>query len=256
MIKEKRNTLISTVCLLLPLFLTACSTPDPDPSCENSQSTEQQSEYTGNTEKEEKDSETAHSLFGSAPWFRDDTGSRTQIADDWIYGYWGRQLCRVNMDTLEAEVLYEAVSPQDGCFCIWDGSIYFLEKRMVDYLDGAKGNLRRIKCDGSDLVLLAEDIPVQEYQSYEMNFYNDILYLTCPYGDMKEDLFFRISKEDTADPVDISETLYGLLPEGYTDACRTYKYSSIPNIASCMTHFGYAFVTDMAGKLYRLCTGQ
>lgn len=252
MIKEKRNTLISTVCLLLPLFLTACSTPDPDPSCENSQSTEQQSEYTGNTEKEEKDSETAHSLFGSAPWFRDDTGSRTQIADDWIYGYWGRQLCRVNMDTLEAEVLYEAVSPQDGCFCIWDGSIYFLEKRMVDYLDGAKGNLRRIKCDGSDLVLLAEDIPVQEYQSYEMNFYNDILYLTCPYGDMKEDLFFRISKEDTADPVDISETLYGLLPEGYTDACRTYKYSSIPNIASCMTHFGYAFVTDMAGKLYRI----
>ncbi|WP_276948688.1 DUF3298 domain-containing protein [Acetatifactor muris] len=250
--KKKWIFLIPAVCILLPFALTACNHPGDSAFTGSPEDTEPQSETVDTAENEEKDSEAEYSAFGSIPWFRDDTGSRTQMADGWIYGYWGRRLCRINIDTLEAETLYEAASSQDGCFCIQDGYIYFLEKRNIDYLDGAKANLRRIKCDGSDMVLLAENIPVQEYQFYRMNFHEDILYLTSAYSGPEDDLYFRISMDGTASPVDVSDTLYGLLPEGYTDACKTYKYNSLPDIASCMTHFGYAFVTDSAGRLYRI----
>ena len=267
MAKKKWIYLISIVCSMLPLILTACSNPDTNSFSENPLNPERQTESPARAETEEKISEPEHSPFGSVPWFRDDTGSRTQTADGWLYGYWSRQLCRVNITTLEAEVLYEAVSPQDGSFCIQDEYIYFLEKRKVDDPDGSKASLRRIKCDGSDLVLLAENIPVQEYLYYKMNFYEDILYLTCSGNNLENELFFRVLKEGSADDgaaetgaaeagaaeaVDVSETLYSLLPEGYMDACKTYKYNGLPNIASCMTHFGYAFVTDSADRLYRI----
>lgn len=251
MTKKKGNYLIPTICILLSLTLTACNSPDIGSSTDRPQDTDRPSESVFKAEDEEKNSEPEHSPFGSVPWFRDDTGSSTQTADGWIYGYWDRQLCRVNINTLEAEVLYETISSQDGSFCIQDEYIYFLEKRKADDLDGAKANLWRIKCDGSDLVLLAENIPVQEYLYYKMNFYEDILYLSCSGNNLENELFFRI-KNGSAEAVDVSETLYSLLPEGYMDACKTYKYNGLPNIASCMTHFGYAFVTDSVDRLYRI----
>lgn len=249
---RKYNHLIPAAFLLLLLTLTACSVQDRSPISGHAQNAQLQSKGSTETPFQEKSLPPKPSVFGSVPWFRDDTGSSTQMAAGWIYGYWGRQLCRINIHTLEAEVLYEAVSFQDGCFCIRDESIYFLEKREVDYLDGAKSSLLRMKCDGSDRLLLAEDISVREHSDYRMNFYEDILYLTDSYGTVEENLFFRITKDGTAEAVHISETLYGLLPDGCSDACQTNKYRALPNLASCMTHFGYAFVTDDECRLYRI----
>jgi len=191
------------------------------------------------------------SEFGSVDWFRDDSGSNTQLVDGWLYGYWSRQLCRVNVKSLKTQVLYETLSPQDGSFCISDGYVYFLERRRADDLEGAKADLRCVKCDGTDSKVLAEQIEVHEYCAYEMSVYGDILYLYCRYGEMEDSLFFRLTGEGTAVKADFKDTLYALLPDGIQDACENKRYRELPNIASCMGYFGYAFVCDGEEKLYR-----
>lgn len=191
------------------------------------------------------------SEFGSVPWFRDDSGSNTQLADGWLYGYWSRQLCRVNVKSLKTEVLYETVSPQDGSFCISEGYVYFLERRRINNPEGARADLRCVKCDGTDSRLLAKDIEVHDYYEYELSVYGDILYLSCPYGEKEDYLFFRLTEEGTAVEADFKDTLYDLLPEGFQDACESYRYKRLPDIASCMGYFGYAFVCDGEERLYR-----
>lgn len=208
---------------------------------------EQQSEEEVLKGKAVKESE-----FGSLPYFQDDTGSNTQLVDGWLYGYWSRQLCRVNVDTLETEVLYEAVSPQNGIFNIYDGYVYFLEQPNVSYPDGTKANLLRVKCEGSEPEVLAEIFDASQYRSYGINIYDNILYLTYLHGEPENYRFFRLSESGEAKEISVEETLYGMLPEGYTDVSEKYKYDGIPNLIYCVSHFDYAFVSDDVDRLYRI----
>lgn len=183
----------------------------PNTETESGQS-ETESECKGKGKIPEK------SEFGSVPYFRDDSGSNTQLVDGWIYGYWSRMLCRVNADTLKTQILYEALSPQSGAFCVYNGYVYFLEQPNISYVDGAKANLRRVKCDGSKQEILVENFTVAEYRDYNIYIYDGILYLLCPYGEKEDYRFFRLAENGEVQEVSIEETLYGLLPEGYTDA--------------------------------------
>lgn len=189
--------------------------------------------------------------FGSVPYFRDDSGSNTQLADGWIYGYWSRQLCRVNADTLKSEVLFETKSPQTGLFSIYDGMIYFVEQRNVSYPEGEKVNLRRMKCDGSRQELLAEDIDIEEYTITDIEIYDNILYLLSWSADEEGNRYFRLEEDGSVEEISKADTLYGMVPEGYGDARKTYLFGRLPNLVYCVRNFGYAFLCDESGNLYR-----
>ncbi|MCM1056037.1 MAG: RsiV family protein [Firmicutes bacterium] len=188
--------------------------------------------------------------------FKDDSGSNTQYADGWIYGYWSRQLCRVNVETLEAEVLFETASPQAGIFSLYGGMIYFIEQRGVSDPEGGKANLWRMKYDGSGRELIVEKFDMPEYIETCMEIYDDILYLLSGW-DEKNDRYFRLKKDGSAEQITREETLYGMVPEGWQDAWRLW-YSGLRDIVYCVRNFGYAFLCDESGDLYRsdLKTGE
>lgn len=196
--------------------------------------------------------------FGSVPYFKDDSGSNTQLSEGWLYGYWGRQLCRVNLDTLESEVLFQAKSPQEGHFSIYDGNVYFVEQRSVSYLDGAKANLWRVRCDGSGLKLLVEDFDITESYAVGtstlngMEIYDGILYLLAGGANGEDNRYYHLRENGSAEEASADETLYGRVPEGYKDACRNYRFVRLPNLVYCMRNFGYAFLCDESGSLFRL----
>lgn len=197
--------------------------------------------------------------FGSVPYFKDDSGSNTQLADGWLYGYWSRQLCRINVETLESEVLFEANSPQEGYFSIYDGMIYFVEQRNVSYLDGAKANLWRMACDGSRQELLAEDFvigdgyEIGESALTDMEIFDDIVYLLTWNPDEVENKYFRLKEDGSAEEIPEEETLYGMVPEGFQEArCVGYTYRGLRNLVYCVRNFGYAFICDEDEDLYRI----
>lgn len=190
--------------------------------------------------------------LSSVPYFRDDSGSNTQLVDGWIYGYWSRQLCRVNADTLESEVLFETVSPQVGLFSIYGDTIYFVEQRNVSYLEGEKANLWRMKCDGTRQELIAEGFDVAENTITDMEIYDDILYLLSWSADEEGNRYFRLEEDGSVEEISGAETLYGMVPEGYGDARRNYRFGKLPNLVYCVRNFGYAFLCDESGDLYRI----
>lgn len=188
--------------------------------------------------------------FGSVPYFRDDSGSNTQLVDGWIYGYWSRQLCRVNADTLKSEVLFETESPQAGFFSIYDGMIYFLEKRGVSFPEGQRANLWRMKCDGSRQERIAEDLEMPEGIPEGIEIYDDILYLLSQSGDHAAYRYFRLKAEGGIEQISRDETLYGMLPPGWQEARLVYRYRDLPDLVYCVRNFGYAFLCDEADDLY------
>lgn len=197
--------------------------------------------------------------LGGASCFKDDSGKNTQLSEGWLYGYWGRQLCRVDVDTLETEVLFRAASPQEGHFSIYDGNIYFVEQRHVSYLNGAKANLWRMGCDGSGLELLVEGVDITEGYTIGtstisgMEIYDDILYLLGGNADGEDNRYFRLNGDGGAEEISADETLYGMVPEGYRDACsNSYRFVRLPNLVYCVRNYGYALVCDGSGSLYRL----
>lgn len=197
--------------------------------------------------------------FGSVPYFKDDSGSNTQLADGWLYGYWSRKLCRINVETLESEVLFEANSPQEGYFSIYDGMIYFVEQRNISYLDGAKANLWRMACDGSRQELLAEDFvigdgyEIGESALTDMEIFDDIVYLLTWDPDEVENKYFRLKEDGSAEEIPEEETLYGMVPEGFREACCVgYAYRGLRNLVYCVRNFGYAFICDEDEDLYRI----
>lgn len=221
-------------------------------------------------ESGEKDPEEAENAgtgragFGSVPYFRDDSGSNTQLSEGWIYGYWSRQLCRVKADTLESEVLFETASPQAGFFSIWDGMIYFLEQKGVSFPEGKKANLWRMECDGSRRKLIAEGLTMPEGIPAGMEIYDGILYLLAwpdyyQSGNSEHNnRYFRLKEDGTVEQVPVSETLYGLVPEGWREARTCYKCRELQNLVYCVRNFGYGLLCDESGQLYRsiLETGE
>lgn len=197
--------------------------------------------------------------LGSVPYFKDDSGNNTQLVDGWLYGYWSRQLCRIDPETLEAEVLFEADSPQEGYFSIYEGMIYFVEQKNISYLNSAKANLWRMECDGSDQELLVEDFEIGN--GYEigdsaltdLEIYDDIIYLLARFSDEDENLYFRLQENGSVEEITEAETLYGMVPKGFSEARDVgYRYRYMPNLVYCVRNFGYTFVCDEDGNLYRI----
>lgn len=204
-------------------------------------------------ESESREPESARQVsFGSVPYFRDDSGSNTQLADGWIYGYWSRQLCRVNADTLKSEVLFEADSPQAGFFSIYDGVIYFLEQKRISYPEGKKGNLWRMNCDGSRQELIAEDLDMPDGILSGMEIYDDILYLFSRYAVEEGNRYFRLQEDGSVEQIAEAETLFGSVSAGWQDAWLDYRFSELPNLVYCVRNYGYAFLCDEADDLYRV----
>lgn len=143
--------------------------------------------------------------------------------DGCFYGYWGGVLARYDEDTLEREVLYEAGSEQHGdLFCLYGDYVYFLEVPHISPF-GKKILLYRVKKDGTDLTLLDENVDAAGeffdggYPSYlGMDIYEDILYLESE----KTVTCYQLDAAGGAEQVDIADTLYGMLPDGYYAALQ------------------------------------
>lgn len=192
------------------------------------------------------------SSFSGVPYFRDDTGKLLQEEDGYIYGYWGGVLARYNVDTLEREVLYEALSEQDGrLFCMDGEYIYFLEVPDISPY-GKKSILYRVKKDGTELTVLDENVPdagtyyeddrePNYYKEYEaMDIEKDILYLI--HDDMA--VCYRIKPDGCVEQIDMADTLYGMIPEGYhvlDKSSKHYPYLRFPSLPYCAGNYGYFF---------------
>lgn len=204
----------------------------------------------GESKKPEKEKPVG---FGSVPYFRDDSCSNTQLSDGWIYGYWSRQLCRVNADTLESEVLFETDSPQDGFFSIYNNMIYFLEQRGVSSPEGKKANLWRMNNDGSRQELIAENFAMSDRYMEGMEIYDDILYLLSRSQDQEDNRYFRLKKDGGAEQISEEETLFSMVPEGWHDAgSGYYGHEGLRNLVYCVRNYGYGFLCDESGNLYRI----
>lgn len=222
---------------------------------EEAESSRRESEEAESRKPEETGTSKPHSepvSFGSVPYFKDDSGSNTQLADGWIYGYWSRQLCRVNADTLESEVLFETNSPQEGIFSIYDNTIYFVERRNVSYLEGEKVNLWRMRCDGSRQELILEGLETEDNGITGIEIYDDILYLLSWSADEGGNRYFRLEENGNLREISAAETLYGMVPGSWRDARRDYRFAKLPNLVYCVRNFGYAFLCDEADDLYRI----
>ncbi len=248
--------------LIMVLFtaaVTACGVREPSMSKMSSRKTEAGLADDGKQNEEQ----TGYSM-GSVPYFRDDAGGNTQTVDGWLYGYWNNRLCRYDPETLEETVLYEAASPQRGDFCIWGDYVYFMVIPNVNTLGKRQGNLYRVRSDGSEeAVLLASvDMPGQEitdgridnyFQYYQLDTYEDILYLIQQYGD-EENLYFRLDQDGGITPAEEGETLYGRLPEG--DFSRWHNEDggreSSMTLPYAMRNYGYVFMKDGAGSRVRI----
>lgn len=196
------------------------------------------------------DIESSEDSLGSVPYFQDDTGKLVQKRDGYLYGYWGGKLCRYDEETLERTVLFETTSPQSAAFCFYEGYVYFTQRDRVTSLTGKDITLYRVKCDGTDLTVLAENLPnpnqdmrdLDDY--YEMDIYDDILYLLNNTGN----LYFQIEESGTVISISEEETLYGKLPAGYS----VQAYYEAPSLPYCMRNYGYFFAQNSDGNLARI----
>lgn len=194
----------------------------------------------------------SRSSMGSVPYFRDDAGKKTQIADGFLYGYWNNRLCRYDLETLEETVLYEAASPQNGDFCIWGDYIYFMVIPNVNSVGKIHGYLYRVNCDGSEeaVRLASVRMPDQAFGRYcglyELDTYGDILYLMQ--SDGRDNQYFRLNQDGSIAHVPESETLFGRLPQGYS----VWVSDGSVSLPYAMRNYGYVFAVDENEKLVRI----
>ena len=200
------------------------------------------------------------SSFSDVPYFRDDTGGLLQEEDGYLYGYWGGVLARYDADTLEREVLFEAASEQNGrLFCMDESYIYFLEIPDISPY-GKKSILYRVKKDGTGLTALDENVPDtgmyaggSSYRQYTaMDIEKDILYL------MHDEavVCYRIKPDGGVERIDMADTLYGMVPEGFRapHTSDTYlSYWNMPSVPYCVRNLGYFFAcSEEYGWLIRV----
>ena len=252
----KKTMMWITVCLLAAV--TACTKPSEenkgDTSGTENSGTEALPDAEGGTEKTDLEEEA--SLFSSVPYFQDDTGRLVQSEDGCFYGYWGGVLARYDEDTPEREVLYEAGSEQHGdLFCLYGDYVYFLEVPDITPF-GKKILLYRVRKDGTELTLLDENVDAAgeffdgSCPSYlGMDIYEDILYLVGK----KTVTCYRLDAAGGAERVDIGDTLYGMLPDGYYAARSNYYYYPYwYTVPYCARNFGFIIASDEEGSLYRI----
>lgn len=259
-ISQKRSVYI--ILAMMVFILAACGSSGKDGLSDTreldntewttpSQEPESEEENSGIREQKEQQIQSQRTEFGGVPWFQDDTGKNTQLHDGYLYAYWGRRLCRYDVETLEETVLYEAVSAQTGDFCIHEGFVYFLVRQDVTFLDGPLTMLYRVDCDGTGLTKLQE---LRIGRGYRLDVYGDILYLLLEYRnrDEEENIYLRI-RDDGVEQVPRSETLYGMLPEGFDieQQVHLYRNHNLPSLPYSMRNFGYMFLWDTEERFFR-----
>ncbi|MEZ3426490.1 MAG: DUF5050 domain-containing protein [Lachnospiraceae bacterium] len=198
-------------------------------------------------------------VFGSVPYFQDNTGRLVQTEDGYFYGYWGGVLARYDADTLERTVLYEAASEQRGeWFCLYGDWVYFLEVPDISPY-GKKILLYRVRKDGTELTLLDENVPDAgqlydgyEYQSYlTMDICENVLYLVR--GD--KITCHRLNGAGEVEPADITTDLpYRIppsMPYGYS-VSRSKYYPDCYTFPYCARNFGFFLVYNEEGGLGRV----
>lgn len=199
------------------------------------------------------------SSMGSVPCFKDDAGRNTQTVGGYLYGYWYNRLCRYDPETLEETVLYEAVSPQNGDFCIWGDYVYFMDVPKVNAVEKLYGYLCRVPCDGSGEAVRLASVPMPGqlcggcyYSNYTLDTYEDILYLICQ-SNLEENLYFRLDRKGDITRAAESETLYGRLPEGEFDGWRSWDYGyKQMTLPYAMRNYGYVFMRGDNLNLVRI----
>lgn len=261
--KHVNKTAITAILLLLAgssFFLTACgsssenrtSLTDPAPDLSLPEVSDPGA-LSSNDPTQDAASQ-AGSPFHSVPYFHDDTGKCIQSLDGDLYGYWNGQLCRYDSATLKQYCYFSAASDQSGQFCIYEDNLYFLERPHTSSLTNVDTCLYMASLDGRELKLLTSQIPnsTGEYIDYDdyhiyyrIDIYDDIIYLVSLSN--QDRICYRLDQKfDSVTRIDESETLYGLLPEGYTEPLR---YSNLPSLPYQMRHYGCLFLMDQNGAI-------
>jgi len=191
------------------------------------------------------------SVFGSVPYFRDDTGRDAQLVDGFLYGYWNGRLCRYDVNNNYAEqILFDAGCNQAGSFCISEGVIYFLYRPVTSTRTHENTCLYRINCDGSGLVLLQDEIldVVYEWDNYFIDIYDGILYLVDP-ADRQRREFYCLTGDRGVVRVPMKATLYGQIPEGYQEV----RWGNLPTLVYMMRNYGFVLLEKESGEGLYLC---
>lgn len=191
------------------------------------------------------------SVFGSVPYFLDDTGKDAQLVDGYLYGYWNGRLCRYDVNNdYEEQILFDAGCNQAGSFCISDGVIYFLYRPVTSTRTHENTCLYRINCDGSGLVLLQDEIldVVYDKDNYLIDIYDGIIYLIDPVDRQRRE-FYCLTGDRSVVRVPLKATLYGKIPEGYRETVR----GNLPSLVYMMRNYGYVLLEKESGEGLYLC---
>lgn len=207
------------------------------------------------------DGDSADYVFPKTAPFVDDTGRAMQRDGDCIYSYCAGSLIRFDIRTDEVTLLYQTASTHLLNFCLHENDIYFVERTGYDSLDDKDTSLWRIGKDGAGLTLLQGDIAnaaaIHDWDAnYGIDIYDDIIYLlhdTSEYQNGKTvtktaNLYYRLNRDGTVSEAAESETLYGALPGRFSPVFD----SDFPSFPYAMRNYGYLFMQDSAGILYRM----
>ena len=256
MYSPKKTIKILFMGLLCTVFLGACAGKDnPEEADEGTGegTMETSIEATLQEEWESQLKEKAE-RFGAVPYFDEDTNSLLQYADGYLYSYLEGRIFRMDAQTGEITVLTAMRNTASNHFCIDNGYLYFFYIPQVSFIDGIRGDLYRLDLSSTDIeppVLLAEDVRVSEknadvydHTTVNMSVYEDILYVM-----MDEDAAcFKLLADGSVEEVAPKDTLYGLLPEGYS---APWRYD-LPSIPYCAAHYGYFFAQNEENFLVRV----
>ena len=218
--------------------------------CANGDGLQEQPRETDGVSIEEKE-QPKQTSFGAVPYFDEGTDGMLQYADGWLYGYLGGSIFRMDAGTGELSVLFETAGTLSMHFCIDDGFLYFLIIPQVTFVDGVKADLYRMKCDGSDLALLAEALPILDTdasdgnETIKMSVYEDVLYIMHS----RKAVCLQLPDDGSVREAACEDTLYGLLPDGYF---APDSYDIFPSIPYCAEHYGYFFAVNSEGRLLRV----
>lgn len=234
--------------LLCAISLSGCAGTDhpADADEETGEETIEMPLETATEEEWESRLEGKAERFGAVPYFDEDRDGMLQYADGYLYGYLEGRIFRIDTQTGEETVLAAMRNTASNHFCIDNGYLYFFYIPRVSFVDGIRGDLYRLDLNSTDSeppVLLAEDVRVSEdnaavYDSttVSMSVYQDILYIMLK----DEAVCLRLFPEGSVEEIALQDTLYGLLPAGYS---APWRYN-LPSIPYCAAHYGYFFAQN------------
>ena len=199
-------------------------------------------------------------VFPETSPFIDDTGKSMQRDGSYLYSYYEGRLIRFDQETGKTDVLYQTAATHLLDFCLYENDIYFVERPGYDSLDDKDTCLMRIGKDGKNFALLQEDIinagTFRDYTNYTIDLYDNIIYLlhnshrydNGDYITETSNVYYRLEPDGTVSEASEKETLYGMLPYRFSPV----RNSDFPSFPYAMRNYGYFFIQDSQGTLYRM----